>query len=353
MSLKFGINFLKNEFKAKCVGSPLKGTTKPAFSLLSLVGTFLLISLIGNVFGNPWVEEKTEVLVVEATIKKIDLDAKTISIANNAMPKANEIELGFGKKTKVQVAGKEGSLGTIKPGQKAVVHYDAQLELVIKIEIAMLMTMDEQKGENPKNLGQKDSRGFEPLMNKEGLDGWYFKEEPQYSSNSRAGGNKKPNWENKNGQLAYRFPGPSLVSDQTFDDFELELEFNLPKDCNCGIFLRGRHEVKLTDTQRGTANLKPDGRIGAIFGKIPPSKITYKGPNTWNKLEVKLVGQTVTVKINNEIVINEKEISGPVIGPVVDQNVGSPGPIMFFAHPKGVGAKFREMKIKNLESDGN
>jgi hypothetical protein len=286
-----------------------------------------------------------EIFIVNATVTFIDLEGKNITISNNAKPQAKEIDLELTRKTKVLIAGKEGALESIKPGQKATVYYDPQLDLVTKIEIAMLLG-----GEgNPMVVPQKDAKGFEPMLPREGLDGWYFKDEPQYHSPSRNGVQRKPNWENKNGVLIYRYPGPSLVSDLKFDDFELELDFNLPRDCNCGVFLRGRYEVKLTDTQKGVANLKPDGRIGAIFSKIAPTKITYKGPYVWNKLEVKLAGQTVTVKINGETVINEKEIEGQLVGPVVDNDEGAPGPIMFFAHPKGVGARFRNVKIKTLD----
>jgi hypothetical protein len=306
---------------------------------------FSLLSVVGLLFEPTHVYATAEIIAINTVITFVDIEGKNIKISDNGKPQAKEIDLELGRKTKVLIAGKEAQIEVVRPGQKATVYYDPQLELVTKIEIAVLFVPEPK----PLPAAQRDGNGFEPLLPKEGLEGWYFKEEPQYYSQNRNSTQRKPNWENKNGILMYRYAGPSLVSDQKFDDFELELDFNLPRECNCGVFLRGRYEVKLTDTQRGWANLKPDGRIGAIFSKIPPSKITYKGPYVWNKLEVKLVGQTVTVKINGETVINEKEIEGQLVGPVVDADEGAPGPIMFFAHPKGIGARFRNVKIKPLE----
>ena len=154
----------------------------------------------------------------------------------------------------------------------------------------------------------------------------------------------------KNGVLTYKSRGTSLISDKKYGDFEMQAEFKLPKDCNCGIFLRGRYEVKLTDTPKGsTTSLKPDGRIGAIYSRITPSKNAYKGTNQWNTLEVKLIDKTVTVKINGETVIDAKEIKGGPTGPGVDNDENAPGPLMLFAHPKGVGAKFRNIKVKPLD----
>lgn len=150
----------------------------------------------------------------------------------------------------------------------------------------------------------------------------------------------------------YKTSGPSLITDRKFNDFELQVEYNLPRDCNCGIFLRGRYEIKLTDTPKGsTTSLKPEGRNGAVYNRIAASTNAYKGTNHWNKLEAKLVGKTVTVVINGQTVIDAKEIEGgPTAAPPVafDADEDLPGPILLFAHPRGVGAKFRNIRVRPL-----
>lgn len=268
---------------------------------------------------------------VTATGKLEDVDAgmRVITVLVTSKTPEIRLELEVSRKAKITLGDDEVVLEALEVGQSVEVSYDNTLDVATVLKVTPVEP-------NPAETSEE----FEVLLEDNGLDGWWFKEEV-----------KKPNWENKAGVLHYKSAGPSLVSDQRFDDFELELEYNLPKDCNLGVFLRGRYEVKLTDSPKGgSTSLKPEGRNGAIFSRIAATKNVYRGTNHWNKLEVKLVGMTVTVILNGEIVIDAKEIQG---GPTsvqhaVDQNETSPGPIMLFAHPRGVGAKFRNIKVKPL-----
>ncbi len=269
----------------------------------------------------------TEQVKVKGELEAVDPDMRVITVLVTSKVPEERLELEVSRKAKITLDSDEVVLDALEPGQLVEVSYDDSLDVATVLNA----TQGQPKPEAPTDE-------FEVLLGEEGLDGWWIKSEV-----------KTPNWENKAGVLHYKSPGPSLVSDRRFDDFELELEYNLPKDCNCGVFLRGRYEVKLTDTPKGASTwLKPEGRNGAIFSRIPASKNAYKGTNRWNKLQVKLVGMMVTVAINDEVVIDAQEIQG---GPTsvenaVDSNEASPGPIMFFAHPRGVGAKFRNVKIR-------
>lgn len=263
-----------------------------------------------------------------AAEKTVTAKVETIDKAKGSIT-LDGLTLDVSRKTKITVDGMQVNLSNLKTGQTVRVIYEDALDAAITIE--------EIKA---KDLTEPIDNEFESLIPTEGLDGWYFHKELI--------GNR-PNWENSRGVLVYKSSGTSLISDKKFRDFELQLEFNLPKSCNCGVYLRGRHEVKLTDTPKGSVTtLKPEERIGAIFGRIAASKNAYKGANQWNKLEVRLIDQTVTVRINDVVVINQKEIEGPGTGISLDQNLSDPGPIILFAHPKGVGARFRNIKIKSL-----
>lgn len=307
---------------------------------------FCRISLLLIGFG--WgISAKThaELVTVEVVVKSVDVKDRMITVTETTKSKSKDIELEVSKRTKILIDKKNATLDAIKSGQKASVTFDEDLKVATKIE-----SPGNAAGIKTAVSTQKEEAEFEDLFTEDGLEGWYLKKEvymkPNQDINSIGA-----NWENKEGVLTYKKSGPSIVSDKKFNDFEMELEFNLPKDCNCGIFLRGRYELKLIDTpKRVTNTLRPDNRMGAIYGRIAPSKLSYKGTNQWNKLEVKLVGKTVTVKMNEETIIDEQEIPGGVSGPIViDTDEDSPGPIMFFAHPKGVGAKFRNIRIKQLE----
>jgi hypothetical protein len=158
----------------------------------------------------------------------------------------------------------------------------------------------------------------------------------------------KSKWSLKQGILRLTAEGPSLVTKQNFQDFDLYLEFKLPPKCNSGVYLRGRYEVQLLDSQfRNKAGqpAPPNGSCGAIWGKIAPTIDAYQGPGKWNTLDVRLVDREVTVKLNGSLVINAQTIDGPT-GGGLDANEGEPGPILL--QKSGVGAEFRNIRIKPI-----
>jgi len=157
------------------------------------------------------------------------------------------------------------------------------------------------------------------------------------------------NWSLIDGILTMKSAGPSLRTKQTFQDFDLHLEFKLPPKCNTGVYLRGRYEVQLLDSQarkRDGAQFTGVQGCGAIYGQIAPSKDTYRGPNKWNSLDVRLVGETVTVRLNDTLLIDAATLNGPTSAPL-DENESDPGPILLQSHSV-TGLAFRNITIKPL-----
>jgi Domain of Unknown Function (DUF1080)/Tetratricopeptide repeat len=173
------------------------------------------------------------------------------------------------------------------------------------------------------------------LIQGDTLDGWH----PQPWAD-------RPQWEVKNGVLKRVGNGPSLVTNDKFKDFDLHLEFSLPPQGNSGVFLRGRYEVQLLDSAWRSPKGKPErpeGQCGSIYGLIAPSRITYRGANQWNTLDVRLVGQIVTVRMNNETLIDKQYIPSVTVG-ALDTDESSPGSILLQAHVV-IGAEFRNITI--------
>ena len=148
------------------------------------------------------------------------------------------------------------------------------------------------------------------LFNGKDLSGW-----------KAAGENQ---WIVKNGVLTSPKSGSNLISDQKFDDFKLYLEFKYPKGSNSGVYLRGRYELQIEDSDKDThpANVL----FGGIYGFLTPSEIAAVGPDQWQTMEVTLVGRMVTVKTNGKTVINNQEIPG-ITGGALDSREAEPGPI--------------------------
>jgi hypothetical protein len=149
----------------------------------------------------------------------------------------------------------------------------------------------------------------EPIFNGRDLTGWHA-----------IGTNE---WEAADGILRNRKSGGNLVTDATFTDFKLHVEFRYPADGNSGIYLRGRYEVQVADTGDELAV----GSLGAVYGFLEPSDPAAKKPNEWQTFDVTLVGRMVTVVLNGTTIIANREIPGPT-GAALDSNEGAPGPLL-------------------------
>ncbi len=149
------------------------------------------------------------------------------------------------------------------------------------------------------------------------------------------------NWRLDSGVLTNIRSGPDLVSRDLYRDFDLRLEFLLPKGGNSGVYLRGRYELQLND-DAPDLNLK--NSCGSIWGQIPILKRAYSGPYQWNELRVRLVGNRVTVVLNGVLIIDSQELQGVTRG-ALDSNEGDPGPLALQCL---AGVKFRKILLKPL-----
>ncbi|HTE31955.1 MAG TPA: DUF1080 domain-containing protein [Chryseolinea sp.] len=149
------------------------------------------------------------------------------------------------------------------------------------------------------------------LFNGTDLKGWHAMGENQ--------------WTIENGVLRSKKSGANLVSDQTFTDFKLHIEFRYEKGSNSGVYLRGRYEVQIEDSM-GKEPWK--GYLGAIYGFLTPSEMVAKAPGEWQEYDITLIGRMVTVVANGKTVITNQEIPG-ITGGAIDSKEGEPGPILF------------------------
>ena len=151
-------------------------------------------------------------------------------------------------------------------------------------------------------------------------------------------------WEVINGVLTNKKAGANLISEQTFEDFKLEVEFKYAKEGNSGIYLRGRYEVQIEDSplDRHPGSLYFSG----VYGFLTPSEIVTNGPDQWNKYEITLKGRMVTIVANGKTVINNQEIPG-ITGGALNSKEGEPGPI--YLQGDHTGVEFRKIVITPIQ----
>lgn len=132
-------------------------------------------------------------------------------------------------------------------------------------------------------------------------------------------------WVAEQGMLRSPKSGSNLVSEQTFTDFKLHLEFRYPKGSNSGVYLRGRYEVQIED-DKGKEPWK--GYLGAVYGLITPSEMVAKDPGEWQTYDITLVGRMITIVANGVTIVSNQEIAG-ITGGAIDSKEGEPGPLLF------------------------
>jgi 3-keto-disaccharide hydrolase len=131
-------------------------------------------------------------------------------------------------------------------------------------------------------------------------------------------------WQAVNGVLTSPKSGANLVSDRTFTDYQLHLEFRYPKGSNSGVYQRGRYEVQIEDS---VSTEPQNDMLGGVYGFIAPSEMMAKSPGEWQTYEITLVGRMITVVANGRTVICNREIPG-ITGGALDSNEGEPGPLL-------------------------
>jgi hypothetical protein len=131
-------------------------------------------------------------------------------------------------------------------------------------------------------------------------------------------------WRVVAGVLTNAKAGGNLVTQDSFTDFKLHLEFKYPKDGNSGAYLRGRYEVQIEDSPAGRVG---DESLAAIYGFLAPSEDAAKGPDQWQTYDITLIGRRVTVVLNGTTVINGQDIPG-ITGGALTCDEAAPGPLM-------------------------
>lgn len=167
--------------------------------------------------------------------------------------------------------------------------------------------------------------GWTTLFDGSSLDGW------------REVGNA--NWELTDGTVSADSGSGFLVTEDSYGDFEMTLEFWVDEPANSGVFIRcadpqnitagNSYEVNIFDTRPD-----PTYRTGGIVNVAAPSSVINTG-NQWNNYEIRAQGSRLVITLNGTQTVDATD----------DQF--SQGPI---ALQYGAGTvRFRNVQIRSLE----
>jgi hypothetical protein len=186
------------------------------------------------------------------------------------------------------------------------------------------------------------SDGWVPLIKGYNLaeSGWKLRHEPDEKH--------KSSWTLKDGVLTNTVPegavGIDIYHHEKLLDFELHVEFRVPKGSNSGVYLRGSYEVQVDDAQ-GRKDLS-DKMCGAIYGLQAPSVNAAASPGEWQSFDIRLEKNKVTVTHNGKKIIDGFELKQKTGGSLDEVKHGEPGPLMLQGDHGNV--EYRNIKIRPL-----
>ena len=137
----------------------------------------------------------------------------------------------------------------------------------------------------------------------------------------------KNGWAVVDGELAVVEPkgNSDLVSDPTFQDMKLHLEFNVDPKSNSGVYLRGRYEVQILDNPDAKMALDTHG-CGAVYSRLAPKVDATKPAGEWQTLDIEFIGREIEVKLNGKTIV--KDVVDGITGGALSPWEGEPGPLM-------------------------
>jgi hypothetical protein len=150
-------------------------------------------------------------------------------------------------------------------------------------------------------------------------------------------------WSVKDGILMNEGRGANnIYTQQKFNDFNLQVEFNVDPQSNSGVYLRGRYEIQILDGYGRPLDVHSQG---ALYGFIVPAVNADKPAGEWQTYEITLIANHVTVILNGTKIIDNGEVPG-ITGGALDANEKGPGPILLQGDHGRV--QFRKVRLTPL-----
>lgn len=152
--------------------------------------------------------------------------------------------------------------------------------------------------------------GFVALFNGTDLTGWKglvadppkrakMTAEQLAKAQEKADQDMRKHWKVVDGVLEFDAKGHSLCTIKDYGDFEMYVDWKIAKGGDSGIYLRGSPQVQIWEHPKGS---------GGFFNnqKNPKDPLTVadKPVGQWNRFYIKMVGEKVTVKLNDKLVVD-------------------------------------------------
>ena len=192
--------------------------------------------------------------------------------------------------------------------------------------------------------------GFRRLFNGRSLNNWQglielpkrekMTPDERREAQSKADEEMKAHWSVADGILVYDGKGQSLQTARDYGDFELYVDWKIQAKGDSGIYLRGTPQVQIWEDPVGSGGLYNNQK-----GPSKPLVKADKPVGEWSTFFIRMVGDKVTVKLNDQVVVDNTPLEN-----YWDRSKPLPekGPIELQHH--GNRLEFRNIFIRELQS---
>jgi Domain of Unknown Function (DUF1080) len=134
--------------------------------------------------------------------------------------------------------------------------------------------------------------------------------------------------------------GTDAMTEATFGDCTIEVEFMVPKGSNSGVYVMGEYEVQVLDSYGKPNDKLTQGDLGALYSAAAPKVNASKKPGEWQTFVIefqapkfdgdKKVANAKFLKVTlNDVVLHENvEMKGATPGGLTGKEKAK-GPLMF------------------------
>jgi hypothetical protein len=139
-------------------------------------------------------------------------------------------------------------------------------------------------------------------------------------------------WSVKDGVIEYDGKADSLQTVKHYGNVELYVDWKIEPSGDSGIYLRGNPQVQIWDVKgkNNKAGIGSGGLYNNQKNAKDPLVVADNPPGQWNTFHIKMVGDKVTIKLNDKLVVDNTVLENywyrgqplPARGPIELQHHG-------------------------------
>jgi hypothetical protein len=100
--------------------------------------------------------------------------------------------------------------------------------------------------------------------------------------------------------------GSDIMTDEDFVDYQLHLEFTLPKGSNSGVYNRGLFEIQIFDSYGAPKLAFHD--CGALYERAAPNENHARPPGQWQSYDITMTGKKLSLMWNRKQVYKDLDV---------------------------------------------